>query len=163
MPIKKFPKHQKGMALIMVLVVLLVLTLVGLSSTDSSNFQALMVRNSQFRLEAYNTSFAEIQTQLARYETEEAKNTLFNVVDGVVFSNTGKDSDGNFAETLPVSLHDTSFTKEVILSSVSGCPIFEVSIGGFNKCYILLVESESQYTNTNINSDQAQQFSFLSF
>lgn len=157
-PMTSFPKSQKGIALIMVLVVLLVLTLVGLSSTDSSNFQALMVRNNQFRLEAFNTSFTEIETQLNAYRTKDGKDILFKAVDGQTL--IGKAITG---DTLPVTNNNTSFTKEVELSKVSGCPIFNESIGGFKKCHIMVVDSDSKYSGTNIGSDQVQQFSFYSF
>lgn len=156
-PNKQFPKQQKGLALIMVLVVLLVLTLVGLSSIDSSNFQALMVRNNQFRLEAFNTSFSEIESQLEAYRTKNGKAILFKAVDGAVLTSKG------LVPTLPMANHDSSFTKVVGLEKEIGCPIFDESIGGFKKCHILRVDSTSKYANTNIGSDQAQQFSFYSF
>lgn len=157
LPSKSSPKQQKGLALIMVLVVLLVLTLVGLSSVDSSNFQALMVRNNQFRLEAFNTSFSEIESQLDTYQTKNGKTYLFKAIDGETVSSVG------LTPTLPVSNSNSLFTKVVTLSKTSGCPIFDESLNGFKKCNLMVVDSDSKYANTNIGSDQVQQFSFYSF
>lgn len=160
---KAFPRNQKGMALIMVMVVLLVLTMVGLSSTESSNFQSLMVRNNQFRLEAFNTSFSEIESQLEAFRTQAGKNTLFSAIDNGLINSKGVDTNGLSVPTMNLSNNDPSFTKEVSLEKSSGCPIFNESVGGFKKCHIMELDSNSEYTGTNIGSDQVQQFSFYSF
>ena len=162
-PWKPFAKKQNGMALIMVLVVLLVLTLVGLASTDSSNFQALMVRNNQFRLEAFNTSYTEIESQLTTYRTDAGKAILFKAVDGVILSSTGISPTQTSTPILDITENDAAFTKEVMLSKIGGSPMFEESLGGYKKCHILLIDSDSNYINTSIGSDQSQQFSFLSY
>jgi len=83
--VKKTPPRsfnsEQGIALIMVLVVLFVLTVVGLASTDSSNLQSVMVRNNQFRLEAFNASMSEINDQMEFYVSDNGKAVLFAVID----------------------------------------------------------------------------------
>lgn len=79
---------QSGIALITVMVVLFVLTLLGIAATDSSNFQALMVRNNQFRLETFNASRAQIQNQLAALNQVPVAGAPA-VAPGVVIGNDG--------------------------------------------------------------------------
>jgi len=47
---------QRGLALIMSLVILLVLTLLGITSMNTSNLQSLMTSNSQYQTSALNTA-----------------------------------------------------------------------------------------------------------
>lgn len=47
---------QRGLALIMSLVILLVLTLLGVTSMNTSNLQSLMTSNSQYQTSALNTA-----------------------------------------------------------------------------------------------------------
>ena len=156
-------KPQKGMALIIVLVVLFLLTLVGLAGGDGSHFQALMVRNSQLRLEAFNTSFSEIEFQLEAYQSTAGKAVLYQVIDGEVLSSTGLGPDMESTPVLSIADNDSVFVKEVMLSKVGDCPLFEESIGGYKKCHILRIDSGSSQLNSNIRSDQSQQFSFFTF
>lgn len=179
------PKKQSGIALIMVLTALFALTLLGLASTDSSNLQALMVRNNQFRLEAFNMSFSEIGDQITFFQTEEGKDPLFGVIEtdtAVTVSNvstddgstgggsTGTPSDGSTGtpdadapKEIGIQTASSLFVKEVAVIPDGGCAIIETSLGGFEKCTLILLNSDVTYRDTNIGSDQSQQFSFKSF
>lgn len=55
---------QQGVALLITVVALLVLTVAALAATNSNQTQSLMVRNSQFRFETFNTSYSEIDGQI---------------------------------------------------------------------------------------------------
>lgn len=50
------PQQQYGLALIMSLVILLVLTLLGVTSMNTSNLQTLMTSNSQYQTSALNSA-----------------------------------------------------------------------------------------------------------
>jgi len=50
------PPQQRGLALIMSLVILLILTLLGVTSMNTSNLQMLMTSNSQYQTSALNTA-----------------------------------------------------------------------------------------------------------
>ncbi len=175
---------QRGVALIMVLTVLFALTVLGLAATDSSNLQAVMVRNNQFRLEAFNASYSEIEDQLEFYATQPGKPVLFAAIDrgaqtassypdqSVGDSDKGKDedddedkdgSDDSSLNTFPVRIGNSMFSKNLTLEQDGGCPITLNSIGGFKKCSLMRLDSNAVYRGTNIGSDQAQQFSFVSF
>ena len=173
--------NQKGVALIMVLSVLFALTVLGLASSDSSNLQALMVRNNQFRLEAFNHSFNEIEQQLGFYVTDAGKQPLFAAIDfgtqqassyysdsqGGAIDPTGGNDSGGLVESgsngFAVQSTSTTFNTDISLSSSGGCPIYLNSLGGFKKCSLMELNSKVDYRNTNIGSEQVQQFSFTSF
>ena len=54
--------RQRGIALIMSLVILLILTLLGVTSMNTSNLQLLMTSNSQYQMVALNTAEEVIST-----------------------------------------------------------------------------------------------------
>jgi type IV pilus assembly protein PilX len=54
--------RQRGLALIMSLVILLILTLLGVTSMNTSNLQTLMTGNSQYQTTALNTAEIAINT-----------------------------------------------------------------------------------------------------
>ena len=56
-----FARHQEGATLIVSLILLLVLTIVGISTIESVNLQSLMARNSQFQVESYQVALSEIE------------------------------------------------------------------------------------------------------
>ena len=79
--------HQSGAALVVTLVVILALTVVAIGVTSSNQTQSIMVRNNQFRLEAFNASYSEIQAQLDwinnRELSEGAPDFIIDLIDGV--------------------------------------------------------------------------------
>ncbi len=183
---------QRGIALILVISVLFALTMLGLASTDSSNLQSLMVRNNQFRLEAFNISYNEIEEQMEFYESSTGKKPLFYVIDTGTLSadnlsttteTTNPDGTTETAGTAEQSSADATgaettvtgadefyvrtdnglFDKTITLSKTGGCAIFANTVGGFKKCSLMQLDSNAEYQKTNIGSDQAQQFSFLSY
>jgi len=58
------PDVQRGAVLIITITVLLALTILALASTSSNQMQSIMVRNNQFRLEAFNVSYSELDAQI---------------------------------------------------------------------------------------------------
>lgn len=146
--------NQSGMTLIIVIVVLLALTLVGLAATDSGNLQRVMVRNNQFRLEAFNNSQSEIEAQIDFYNAQ--AHPIFTAIDsGSRISNSNK--------TLESKMRNLSFEMEVGLEDSGECVVFDNTIDrSFYQCNLLVIDSDSSYLDTSIGSDQRQTFSFYS-
>jgi Tfp pilus assembly protein PilX len=55
---------QSGATLLVSLVMLLVLTIIGVSSIEDLSLQNNMTRNSQFKMQAFNTSLSESEAQI---------------------------------------------------------------------------------------------------
>lgn len=55
---------QRGISLLLTVVVLLGLTIIAITITNSNQTQSILVRNNQFRLEAFNASYTEIDAQI---------------------------------------------------------------------------------------------------
>ena len=156
---------QKGIALITVMVVLFVLTILGLAATDSSNFQALMVRNNQFRLEAFNVARAEIQDQLTNYaRVQDGGNgqtaALFFAIDSGIGRRTST-AEGTAPNSLTVRFGTTSVNQDLALTLVRGCPVLGQTVGDL-RCSVIQLDSDAEIDGTNIGSDQSQTFSFIS-
>ena len=150
----KNTNKQNGMALIVVMVVLTALTLMGLAASDSSNLQSIMARNNQFRLEAFNTSNAEIGAQIDYYdEVAVGDNPIYVAIDGAArIDSLGTDLD--------LKTTNTHFTKEVGLENTGECAIEGNSLGKY-KCNLMLIDSDARYLASNINSLQMQTFSYI--
>jgi hypothetical protein len=151
---QKHQKYQKGITLIVVMVVLLALTVLGLASTDSGNLQQVMVRNNQFRLEAFNTSHSEIEAQVQFYD-EVSNAPIFVAIDGG--QRLSSDDEGS---TVSVQTANDQFVKEVGLERQSECQTIGNTIGKY-KCNLMRIDSDSSYQNTNIRSDQRQTFNYI--
>lgn len=66
----KFSKHsitkrseQTGAVLLISLIMLLLLTIIGVSSVEDMTLQSNMTRNSQFKMQAFNTAYSETVAQ----------------------------------------------------------------------------------------------------
>ncbi|MFT5571903.1 MAG: hypothetical protein ACI9FR_000824 [Cryomorphaceae bacterium] len=147
-------KYQQGITLIVVMVVLLALTVLGLASTDSGNLQQLMVRNNQFRLEAFNTSHAEIQAQVQFYD-EVSNAPIFVAIDS-----GSRLSSYDPGSTVNIQTSNDQFEKEVGLERASDCQSIGNTLGKY-KCNLMRIDSDSSYKDTNIRSDQRQTFTYI--
>ena len=139
------------------------------------------MRNNQFRLEAFNNSYNEIEQQLRYYVTDAGKQPLFAAIDfgtqqassyysggqGGGVDPTGGNDGGGLAASgsngFYVQSTSPAFNTNISLSTSGGCPIYLNSLGGFKKCSLMELNSKVDYRNTNIGSEQVQQFSFTSF
>lgn len=86
---------QEGLALIMSLVILLVLTLLAVTSMNTSNLQILMTGNSQYQMIALNTA-------------EDAINTAQKAVDELVNNSTAITS-GYYNTTVPLDIKNVNW------------------------------------------------------
>ena len=159
--------NQRGAALVITLVVLTVLTLVALASTDSNQIQAAMVRNNQFRLEAFNASYTEIDAQVDKINTNPSisagiPKALAVLIDKEVDEIRHDDTD----PLIFVESSHPEMTQGIASRYARSC----VRVGGqvdvVNKlisCHVLQLESEAQYQNTKIRSDQFQNYEYDTF
>lgn len=60
-------RNQKGAALLVSLIMLLLLTMIGIASIEDTALQSNMARNSQFRMQTFNLSFSEGQAQYEKF------------------------------------------------------------------------------------------------
>ncbi len=169
------PVKQRGITMIVTLVVLLVLTIIGVSAIDSNNLQSVMTRNNQYRLETFNGSNVEIEAQLTFYTFSAPDGIAQPIVDllgGDVGASLAFDSSKTPSEnTLAERSTNPSFQKEISLKRASGCPVFgstintssggEIGGSGAKKCSLLQIDSSAGYENPQIKSEQVQTFSIL--
>ena len=140
----KQPETQRGATLLVSLVMLLILTLVGLSAVENVNLQTHMARNSQYFIHSYQVALSEIQAQLSDLETDIAplNAATFNGIENRV----GDD----------ISMQPDKFTQTVSFEYIGeGLPPTGFSVDTFvGRIYEL--DSRAQLTNTGIFSDQTQ-------
>ncbi|WP_101759670.1 PilX N-terminal domain-containing pilus assembly protein [Oceanicoccus sp. KOV_DT_Chl] len=87
--------HSQGAILIVSLILLLVMTLIGVASIDSSQLQSQMASNSLHQQNQYQRSLNEIRAQQldlnrpARLSTVTASTTTFNATKGITTKSVG--------------------------------------------------------------------------
>ncbi len=69
-------RKQGGAVLIVCLVMLTILTIIGIGTTTDISFQSNMVRNSQLRLNAFNTALSELNGQYRKMVDENSEDIL---------------------------------------------------------------------------------------
>ena len=160
--------RQQGVALVITLVVMLVLTIVAIASTNSNQTQAIMVKNNQFRLEAFNTSYAEINAQVMALNERATSSgvpdymaTLLNgaTQDTKVYS--GAENDGDAASELDILVEtdDSNIEREIIEWYKGTCFLYGDAIGAGSEvkgCFEIIVESKAAMVNTQVSSRQFQ-------
>ena len=152
--------HQEGVTLIVVMAILMVLTTLGLASMTDNRMQSVMVRNNQFKLEAFNASYTEINAQVGAInslsvsqDTPDYLNALININGTSVSSETS---------TLNVLSEQTGaendIDKKVTMTSVNegGACIVTGDSLNFVRCIEIEIEVESDINNTSIKSKQFQ-------
>ena len=80
---------QNGSALLISVVVLLAMTVLALAATSSNQSQALMVRNAQFRMEAFNASYAEIDAQIDAINSRSLSDGVPDYISALIDSSVG--------------------------------------------------------------------------
>jgi len=157
---KKMSIKQRGSSLLTVLVVLLVLSLLAVASFDSSNLQSLMTRNSQLRLETFNTGNAEIEAQLDGFSSTPG------VINATIAKLLDTDSTTVAANTtLTAKSTINGFSKTLELSKEGGCPIYGSQINsgtGGTGCTSFIMSGNTAVNGLNITSEQRQTFNLQS-
>ncbi len=138
------PRTQTGAALVVSLILLLVLTVVGLSAVENVALQSRMARNGEFKVEAYQIALSELSAQqtmlvldIAPLDTALADGTLNQVGDDIVMQ------PGSVTQTVSYNYVGT------------GIPPEGFSIDTFIGRHFEL-NSRAQIDNTGIFSDQTQ-------
>lgn len=181
------PHKQQGIALILTLVVLSVVTFLSVSAVDSSALQSIMARNNQFRLEVFNAANSELDAQIDSYVAEinagptpvlpEAVEYLATLgVSSYIWGQSGlelgedsllDDEDVNNTDAEKVlkdKTYNPSYAKGYKLTLEGTCPTFGASIGEVGSgettaaCFLLRLDSNAKLKNTNAVSNQAQTF-----
>ena len=158
-------KAQKGAALVITLAVLLMLTLVAVTATSSNQVQSIMVRNNQFRLLAFNSSYSEIDGQIDALNSipinSPVPDHIITLLDNTLGAKVSTDK-GN----LPLY---SEVTQDVALNASQTyrgpCAVFgeEIGVGAQRvECSLMRIESNAQRDNTNIQSNQRQLYELLS-
>lgn len=160
--------RQSGAALIMTLIVLLVLTVVAVGVTNSNQSQSIMVRNSQFRLESFNVSFAEIDAQIDNLNRRKLSDGvpvwMIKLIDGDV----GERVASGAAVTTDQISFETSVPNDFLVRDVAQefrgtCLVFGQQAGvGVEKvrCNEVVIESDANLKNTSVASNQRQVYEY---
>ena len=165
------PVHQEGLALLISVVVLLVLTIVALAATDSNQLQSLMMRNAQFRMEAFNASYTEIDAQVdsinARDLSEEETEPTYlrAIIDGRragVVASTVESSSVQLELQAPTE--PDYMQQDVEQKYLVQCDVFGERLGagqGNVQCASITISSGAQFTDrASIRSDQRQVYNY---
>ena len=165
--------HQSGAALIITLVVMLVLTIIAVASTNSNQTQAMMVRNNQFRLETFNTSYAEIDAQVdfvnKRKISDGIPDHVITLIDGVtnqkVWHGAAGDGQSERELALLVPTNASELEREITQWYSGVCLVFGEQLGaGIEKiaCDEIKIDSDTALMNTRVSSNQFQVYRYKS-
>lgn len=165
----QLPSNQVGAALIMTLVVLTALTVVALSVASGNQTQSIMVRNSQFRLEAFNVSLAEIDAQVddlnKRKLSDGPPNWMNHVLDGEPGERVYSGSAESVTQLPFLSDTPDDFMEKEVAQVFRGNCIavgFQLGVGKSGVlCNEVIIESEAQLEDTSIDSNQRQVYEYL--
>jgi len=176
--------RQAGISLLFTVVLLLALTLIAITITNSNQTQSVLVRNNQFRLEAFNISYTEIDAQIDAINQRNISQRVPPYIDALIRSdfNQKLNEGDNGLELLSTSsvsdagvdLSSTGLSDEVKAAVAErdialvyrgtcvppGEAIAEDSKGLV--CHELRIEVDTTLTNTSIGSSQRQVYEYIS-
>jgi type IV pilus assembly protein PilX len=147
---------QRGATLLVSLVLLLLLTIIGISSIEDVSLQSNMVRNSQFKMQAFNIAFSESNAQ---YDTIN-QNFLSTIIQSNAPYSYG-------AAELAMLSGDNPFQQDVVMNYdgnaggvVAKSASKAMDLTQFDTYYFSL-ESNAALTNTGTRSDQVQGIQYI--
>lgn len=163
------PQKQTGAALIITIFVLMALTVVAVSVTSSNQSQSIMVRNSQFRLESFNSSYAEIDAQVdfinERKISDGIPTYIIRLIDGSIGDHVSSVNGVSSPDYMPKrSVVDANYIESEVAQWYRGtCLVFGQQLGAGEEkvaCNELKIESDAALKNTSIASNQHQVFEY---
>lgn len=149
--------------------VLMALTVVAISVTSTNQTQSIMVRNNQFRLESFNSSYAEIDAQVDAINTRKISEGVPTYIIRLIDSTVGAEVDNSVAETsadyLPkLSSVDNGYIESSVAQQYRGtCLVFGQQVGAGEEkvvCNELKIESGAVLKNTTVASTQHQVYEY---
>ncbi|MGK0375896.1 MAG: hypothetical protein ACJA2E_002382 [Arenicella sp.] len=163
------PQRQSGAALLITIFVLMALTVVAISVTSSNQSQAIMVRNNQFRLESFNSSYAEIDAQVdfinKRKISDGVPTYILRLIDGVIDDDVNNQEEITSLDYMPKrSAVDTNYIESNVSQLYRGnCFVFGQQLGAGEEkvvCNELKIKSEAMIKNTSVLSNQNQVYEY---
>lgn len=163
------PKKQNGAALIITIFVLMALTVVAISVTSSNQSQSIMVRNSQFRLESFNSSYAEIDAQVdfinKRKISDGVPTYILRLIDGVVGDKVYHGAGASSPDYIPIySAANANYMEADVSQEFRGTslPLGEGLGAGEEKIAYneLKIVSDATLKNTSVTSNQHQVYEY---
>lgn len=165
MQYSKSATGQRGVALIVSLIVLAAMTILGLSSIRSTSMQQLIIKNMQFLTAAQHIARTEINGQLDIINTnlpgdpdQLIVDLLTTPVDDVA------DTTGTNTDTARLAYEQTAFDQKTTITMLcDDCP---APIGGFSfgfgiSALVGTIDSEASMNNSAASSSQEQGFWYL--
>jgi Tfp pilus assembly protein PilX len=161
-------QQQKGVTLIITLVVLAAMTILGITSIRNTSIHQLIVKNTQMLFSARKTAFTEINGQLdiinnnAEGLTDQIITDLLNAADGKLPIADTYGGSNDSPEKLAVNHAAMGQTVSITLV----CRACTVPVGGFSigtglSAVIGVVNSQATIENTATQSTQEQIFWYL--
>ena len=150
-------QSQNGFALIASMVILVILTVIGVSASDMNSTQMIMARNHQYYNESFYAVNSEVEAQINEIIDYSKNNS--NIHPALI----NLDFDGNpqsYATVLPVASAGLTSEKNEY-AFVSQCFVEGNSVG-LGVCRTYQLNTAIRATHTSIGSDQLQQFMYLS-
>lgn len=163
------PARQSGAALLITIFVLMALTVVAISVTSSNQSQAIMVRNNQFRLESFNSSYAEIDAQVdfinKRKISDGVPTYILRLIDGAIGDDVNNEEKITSPDYMPkLSVVSTSYIASNVSQWYRGaCSVFGQQLGAGEEkvvCNELKIESDAIIKNTSVASNQHQVYEY---
>ncbi|GAA5317388.1 MAG: hypothetical protein AseanaTS_25930 [Candidatus Pelagadaptatus aseana] len=149
-------KEQKGATLLVSLVLLLLLTIIGISSIEDVSLQSNMVRNSQFKMQAFNVALSESNAQYANVN-QNFLSAIIQSAEAYIYS----------GEELAMTSPDNPFQQDVVMNydgNAGGVVAKKASkamdLQGFDTYYFSL-DSDASLTNTGTQSSQVQGIEYI--
>jgi len=184
----KLLSRQRGISLLLTVVVLLGLTIIAITITNSNQTQSTLVRNNQFRLEAFNASYTEIDAQIDAINQRTLSSgppTYVNVLISGSLNDRVEAGDSELellakaaevstdGDTVDGSTDSAENDFSVALGINRGvsqvyrgpCQVFGEEIGEAASsivCNELRIESDVNLANTNVGSMQRQVYEYRS-
>ena len=160
---------QRGATLVITIFVLMALTVIALSVTNSNQNQALMVRNNQFRMESFNSSYAEIDAQIDfvnnRKISDGVPPYIIRLIDGPVGGRVYKSAGATSPDYLaPLADPAATYMETDVAQWYRGtCLVFGQQLGAGEEkvaCNELKIESDANLRNTKVASNQHQVYEY---
>lgn len=143
-------RKQDGAVLIVCLVMLTILTIIGIGTTTDISFQSNMVRNSQLRLNAFNTALSELNGQYRKMVDENSEDILTDALNLGEATIPTADLTQTSANN-PFSQEATVVYLEQGLGQVTGSTIGSATA---NSAYYFELNSIVELDNTGVGSSQ---------